>query len=221
MVVDTERGRLPRDSRRPAPAKSRMTSTGTAKGGQAHGTRAHLQPGHCLLCRQIGHLARDCPNRGMRDDSGINLKRAFGSFVGMAGDASSLVFTRPVRTTTRQHEVERGSDFTVSHVPVAICLSLLVILEVTDISLVILACAIKDLYTVVFNAGTQTEPEPAPPPSPTRQRTPRTVLITENGMQSSKICHSSPVCSTLSRSMRSSIIPTVQSMPITFGWRLC
>ena len=106
-----------------------MTSTGTAKGGLAHGTRAHLQPGQCLLCRQIGHLARDCPNRGMRDDSGINLKRAFGSFVGMAGDASSLVFTRLVRTTTRQQEVERGSDFTMSHVPVGICLSLLVILE--------------------------------------------------------------------------------------------
>ena len=34
----------------------------------------------------MGHLARDCPNRGTRDDSGINLKRAFGSFVGMTGD---------------------------------------------------------------------------------------------------------------------------------------
>ena len=82
------KGKTPRDSRPPAPAKSRVTSTGTAKGGPAHGTRAHLQPGQCLLCRH---------------DSGINLKRAFGSFVGMTRDASSLVFTRLVLTTTRQH----------------------------------------------------------------------------------------------------------------------
>ena len=78
------KGKPPRDSRRPSPAKSRVTLAGTAKGGPAHGTR--IQPGQCLLCRQMGHLARDCPNRGTRDDSGINLKRAFGSFVGMTGD---------------------------------------------------------------------------------------------------------------------------------------
>ena len=37
-------------------------------------------------------MARDCPNRGMRDDSGINLKRAFGCFVGMTREVSSLFF---------------------------------------------------------------------------------------------------------------------------------
>ena len=68
------KGKPPRDSRRPSPAKSRVTSTGATKEGPAHGTR--IQPGQCLLCRQKGHLARDCPNRGTRDDSGINLKRA-------------------------------------------------------------------------------------------------------------------------------------------------
>ena len=78
------KGKPPRDSRRPSPGKSRVTLTGTAKGGPTHGTR--VQPGQCLLCRQMGHLARDCPNRGTRDDSGINLKRAFGSFVVMIGD---------------------------------------------------------------------------------------------------------------------------------------
>ena len=77
----------------------------------------------------MGHMARDCPNRGMRDDSGINLKRGLDSFVGMTGDVSSLVFTRPVITKTQQQEVERGSGFTMSHVPVAIWLSLLLILE--------------------------------------------------------------------------------------------
>ena len=65
------KGKPPRDSRRPSPAKSRVTSTGAAKGGAVHGTR--IQPGQCLFCRQMGHLAGDCPNRGTRDDSGINL----------------------------------------------------------------------------------------------------------------------------------------------------
>ena len=171
-------------SRRPVPAKSRVTSTGAAKGGLAHGTRAHLQPGQCLLCRQMGHLARDLawdrPNRGMRDDSGTNLKRAFGSFVGMTGDASSLVFTRLVLTKTQQQEVERGSDFTMSHVPVAICLSLLVILERLSFHWLPWPARSKTKHSC--SIGTQTEPEPAPPPSPARERTPRTVLITENGI---------------------------------------
>ena len=61
------KGKLPRDSRRPSPAKSRVTSTRAAKGRPAHGTR--IQPGQCLLCREMGHLARDCPNRGTRDGS--------------------------------------------------------------------------------------------------------------------------------------------------------
>ena len=74
------KGKPPRDSRRPSPAKSRVTLTGTAKGGPTHGTR--VQPGQCLLCRQMGHLARDCPNRGTRDDSGINLQTCFWQLCG-------------------------------------------------------------------------------------------------------------------------------------------
>ena len=74
-----------------------MTSTGAAKGGPVHGTR--IQLGQCLLCRQMGHLAWDCPNRGTRDDSGINLKRAFGSSVGMTGDRD---VSSPVLTTNSQ-----------------------------------------------------------------------------------------------------------------------
>ena len=48
----------------------------------------------------MGHLDRDCPNRGTRNDSEINLKRAFGSFVGMSGDrdVSLLVFTTKIST---------------------------------------------------------------------------------------------------------------------------
>ena len=74
----------------------------------------------------MGHLARGCPNRGTRDDSGINLKRAFGSFVGMTGDRD---VSSPVLTTTSQQEIVQYSDFNMSHVPVVIWLSLLVFVE--------------------------------------------------------------------------------------------
>ena len=66
------------------------------------------------------------PNRGTRDDSGINLKRAFGSFVGMTGDRDVSL---PVLTTTPQQEIVQYSDFNMSHVPVVIWLSLLVFVE--------------------------------------------------------------------------------------------
>ena len=184
------KGKPPRDSRRPSPAKSRVTSTGAAKGGPAHGPR--IQTGQCLLCRRLGHLARDCPNRGTRDDSGINLKRAFGSFVGMTGDkdVSSLVLT-----TIPQH-----SDFSMSHVPVEIWLSVLVFVE----QFLFHWCHQPALSSANHDCsvGTQTEPESIPPPSPTQQRTLRTVLITENGMKSTKVFHSSTVYNTLNRSMK-------------------
>ena len=75
---------------------------------------------------QMGHLARDCPNRGTREDSGINLKRAFGSFVGMTRDRDVSL---QVLTTTPQQETVQYSDFNMSHVPVAIWLSLLIFVE--------------------------------------------------------------------------------------------
>ena len=188
------KGKHPRDSRRPSPAKSRVTLTGPAKGGPTHGTR--IQPGQCLLCRQMGHLARDCPNRGTRDDSGINLKRALGSFVGMTGDRDVLL---PVLTTTPQQEIVQYSDFSMSHVPVVIWLSLLVFVE----QFLFAWCHQPALSSAEHgcSVGTQTEPQSISPPSSTQQRTPRTVLITENGMKSTKVFHSSTVCSTLNRSM--------------------
>ena len=132
------KGKPPRDSRRPSPAKSRVTLTEAAKGGPTHGTR--IQPGQCLLCRQMGHLARDCPNRGTRDDYGINLKRAFGSFVEMTGDRDVSL---PVLTTTPQQDIVQYSDFNMSHVPVVIWLSLLVFVEQFLFWLVSSACVVK------------------------------------------------------------------------------
>ena len=50
---------------------------------------------------------------GRVNDSGINLKRAFGSFVGMTGDRDVSL---PVLTTIPQREIVQYSDFSISHV---------------------------------------------------------------------------------------------------------
>ena len=99
-------------------------------------------------------MARDCPYRGTRDDSGINLKRAFGSFVVMTRDkdVSSLVLT-----TTPQQEVEQGSDFTMSHVPFAFLLSLLVFVEQFLFHWCHRPALSKAKHD--FSVGFQTEPE--------------------------------------------------------------
>ena len=115
----------------------------------------------------MGHLAGDCPNRGTRDDSGINLKRAFGSFVVITGDRD---VSSAVLTTTSQQEIVQYSDFNMSHVPVVIWLSLLVFVE----QFLFLWCNQPALSSAKHDCsvGTQTEPESIPPPSPTQQRSP-------------------------------------------------
>ena len=105
------------------------------------------------------HLARDCPNRGTRDDSGINLKRAFGSFVGMTGDRDVSL---PVLTTNSQQEIVQYSDFNMSHVPVVFWLSLLVLVE----QFLFRWCHQTALSSAKHGCsfGTQTEPQSIPPP---------------------------------------------------------
>ena len=164
----------------------------------------------------MGHLARDCPNRGTRDDSGINLKRANSSFVVMTGDRDVSL---PVLTTTPQQEIVQYSDFSMSHVPVVVWLSLLVFVE----QFLFGWCHQPALSSAKHgcSVGTQTEPQSIPPPSSTQQRSPRTVLITENGMKSTKVFHSSTVCSTLNRSMKVTSFRQCTQCPYTFSGNLC
>ena len=106
----------------------------------------------------------------------------------------------PVLTTTPQQEIVQYSDFNMSHVPVVIWLSLLVFVE----QFLFRWCHQPAWSSAKHgcSVGTQTEPQSIRPPSSTQQRSPRTVLITENGMKSTKVFHSSAVCSTLNRSMK-------------------
>ena len=115
----------------------------------------------------------------------------------MTGDRD---VSSPVLTTTSQQEIVQYSDFNMSLVPVVIWLILLVFAE-QFLFLWFHRSALSSTKKHHCSVGTQTKQESIPP-SPTQQRTPRTVLITENGMKSTKVFHSSTVCSTWNRSMK-------------------
>ena len=47
---------------RPPMSKKRPTEVGATRGGPHRAPR--LRPGQCVLCRQVGHRASECPNKG-------------------------------------------------------------------------------------------------------------------------------------------------------------
>ena len=96
----------------PPPAKLRTTEGGFGRGrGAARGGRHHagrggkpssLSPDQCLLCRQFGHRAADCPNSSSQSTSS-GAKRAFGSFVGM-------MRAEPTESATTKEGEEEKTD---------------------------------------------------------------------------------------------------------------
>ena len=62
---------------RPPMSKKRPTETGIDRGGPHHALRLHLDL--CMLCRQVGHRASECPNRGKSIAFSFG-KRAFGTY---------------------------------------------------------------------------------------------------------------------------------------------
>ena len=107
-----------------------------------------------------------------------------------------------------------------SHVPFAIWLSLLVLVE----QFLFHWChrpALSSDKTRLFcwdSDGTRANSTSSLQHS---NATPRTVLITENGMKSTKVFHSATVCNTFEPFDEGHIIPTVHSMSITFSGSLC
>ena len=62
---------------RPPMSKKRPTETGATRGGPHHAPR--LRPDQCLLCRQVGHRASECPNKGKAIAFSPG-KRTFGTY---------------------------------------------------------------------------------------------------------------------------------------------
>ena len=57
--------------------KKRPTEAGATRGGPHHAHR--LRPDQCMLCRQVGHRASECPNKGKATAFSPG-KRAFGTY---------------------------------------------------------------------------------------------------------------------------------------------
>ena len=58
-------------------SKKRQTETGVSRGGPHHAPR--LRPDQCMLCRQVGHRASECPDKG-KATAFSSGKRAFGAY---------------------------------------------------------------------------------------------------------------------------------------------
>ena len=110
-------------------------------------------------------------------------------------DVSSLVLT-----TTPQQEVVQLLRF--HHVSSARC-NLAVFWSLWNSSFLIGVISLRcQVLNTIVQLGLRRNQSQLHLLSPTQQRTPRTVLITESGMKSTNVFHSSTVCSNLNRSVK-------------------
>ena len=86
---------------RPPMSKKRPTVAGATRGGPHHAPR--LRPDQCMLCRQVGHRASECPNK--RKPTAFSPgKRAFGTYA-----LGYAVFDFPRHGATVE-EIEQDQD---------------------------------------------------------------------------------------------------------------
>ena len=90
-----------RSEPRPPMSKKRPTETGATRGGPHHAPR--LRSDQCMLCRQVGHRATDCPNKGKATAFSPG-KRAFGTYA-----LGCAVFDAPCYGATVE-ETEQDQD---------------------------------------------------------------------------------------------------------------
>ena len=82
-------------------SKKRPTEVGATRGGPHHAPR--LRPDQCMLCRQVGHRASECPNKG-KPTAFSPGKRAFGTYA-----LGCAVFDSPCYGATVE-EIEQDQD---------------------------------------------------------------------------------------------------------------
>ena len=86
---------------RPPMSKKRPTEVGATCGGPHHAPR--LRPDQCMLCREVGHRASECPNKG-KPTAFSPGKRAFGTYA-----LGCAVFYSPCCGATVE-EIEQDQD---------------------------------------------------------------------------------------------------------------
>ena len=82
-------------------SKKRPSEAGATRGGPHHAAR--LRPDQCMLCRQVGHRASECPNKG-KATAFSRGNSAFGTYA-----LGCAVFDSPCKGAAVE-EIEQDQD---------------------------------------------------------------------------------------------------------------
>ena len=86
----------------------RPTEVGATRGGPHHAPR--LRPGQCMLCRQDGHRASECPNKG-KPTACSHGKRALGTYAVGCAVFDSQCYGATVEEIEQDQDEEDIEDF--------------------------------------------------------------------------------------------------------------
>ena len=89
-------------------SKKRPTEVGATRGGPHHAPR--LRPDQCMLCRQVGHRASECPNKG-KPTAFSPGKRAFGTYALGCAVFDSQCYGATVEEIEQDQDEEGIEDF--------------------------------------------------------------------------------------------------------------
>ena len=93
---------------RPPMSKKRSTEVGATRGGPHHAPR--LRPDQCMLCRQVGHRASECPNKGKTTAFSPG-KREFGTYALGCAVFDSQCYGATVEEIEQDQDEEDIEDF--------------------------------------------------------------------------------------------------------------
>ena len=82
-------------------SKKRPTEVGATRGGPHHAPR--LRPDQCMSCRQVGHRASECPNKGKATSFSLG-KRACGTYDLACAVFDAMCWCATVEETEDQDE---------------------------------------------------------------------------------------------------------------------
>ena len=93
---------------RPPMSKKRPIEAGATRGGPHHAPR--LRPDQCMLCRQVGHRASECPNKGKATAFSLG-KGAFGTYALGCAVFDAPCYGATVGETEEDQDEEDIEDF--------------------------------------------------------------------------------------------------------------
>ena len=89
-------------------SKKRPTEAGATRGGPHHALR--LRPDQCMLCRQVGHRASECPNK-WKVTACSSGKRAFATYALGCAVFDSPCYGASVEEIEHDQDEEDIEDF--------------------------------------------------------------------------------------------------------------